>query len=86
MQPWDQKVSKGPKETFSTRRINIKPIRDTLRNPQILRIIGILTDFLQKYYFPQNRKWTFRNASGKMFTDLTKGATKYLLVAPGVDR
>ena len=41
MQPWDQKVSKVPKETFSSLRISIRAIHGTWRKSEMLQIISI---------------------------------------------
>ncbi len=38
-QPWDQKVSKDLKETFSKLRINIRAVYGTLEKLQLLQII-----------------------------------------------
>ena len=41
MQPWDQKVSKVPKETFPRVRISIRAVYATWRNLELLQIISI---------------------------------------------
>ena len=41
MQPWDQKVSKVPKETFPRLRINIRAVYRTWRVLELLEIISI---------------------------------------------
>ena len=76
MQPWDQKVSKGPKETFSTLRINIRVVYGTWRKLQISQIIvhfGIFSISLcedNPIFGPP----------GKAFSKLVEDKSKYFFV------
>ena len=73
MQPWDQKVSKVPKETFPRLRINIRAVYRTWRILESLEIISIFGKVVSLHPLGKSDIWTAR---GKLFLFFVQDTSK----------
>ena len=79
MQPWDSKVSKVPKETYSRLRIGIGAVHGTCGK---LQILSIIVHFLEMSILPSVRNIGYLDRQGKFFLNLFKHTNNLLLAFP----
>ena len=79
MRPWDQKVSKVPKETYSRLKIGIGAVHGTWGK---LQILSIIVHFLEMSILPSVRNIGYLDRQGKFFLNLFKHTNNLLLAFP----